>query len=110
LRKIVDDAGNAADVDTFLEHNAAFHAAIIAGAGSERLAAMLSRLVSQPIVHRTARHYSPDQLERSMAEHRELVDAISQGDPEWTRSVMTSHIRRAFHVFESALNSQKREK
>lgn len=110
LRKIVDSAGDPSDVDGFLDHNADFHAEVLAGAGSERLATMLARLVSQPIVHRTARNYDADQFERSLAEHRELVDAIDRGDAEWARSVMTSHIRRAFHVFEAATQSLSREK
>lgn len=110
LRKIVDSAGDPNDVDGFLDHNADFHAEVLAGAGSERLATMLARLVSQPIVHRTARNYDADQFERSLAEHRELVDAIDRGDAEWARSVMTSHIRRAFHVFEAATQSLSREK
>ena len=110
LREIVDSAGDPADVDGFLDHNADFHAELLAGAGSERLATMLARLVSQPIVHRTARHYDAAQFERSLAEHRELVDAIDRGDAEWARSVMTSHIRRAFHVFEAATQSLNREK
>ncbi|QLC22469.1 GntR family transcriptional regulator [Parasphingopyxis sp. CP4] len=110
LRKIVDSAGDPSDVDAFLDHNADFHAEVLAGAGSERLATMLARLVSQPIVHRTARNYDAGQFERSLAEHRELVDAIDRGDAEWARSVMTSHIRRAFHVFEAATQSLSREK
>lgn len=110
LREIVSAAGDPRDVDAFLDHNADFHAEILAGAGSERLATMLSRLVSQPIVHRTARNYDKGQFERSLAEHRELVEAIERGDAEWARSVMTSHIRRAFHVFEEATNALKREK
>lgn len=110
LDAIVDAAGSTGDVDAFLDHNADFHAEIVEGAGSDRLATMLSRLVSQPIVHRTARHYTPDQFERSIAEHRELVHAIAKGDAEWARSVMTSHIRRAFHVFEEASLKLKRAK
>lgn len=110
LRKIVDKAGDDWDVDGFLDHNADFHAEIIAGAGSELLAMMLARLVSQPVVHRTARVYDKRQFERSLFEHRELVEAIERGDAEWARSVMTSHIRRAFHVFEEAAQALKREK
>lgn len=110
LRAIVDDVGETEDVDVFLEHNSEFHAEIIAGAGSDRLATMLARLISQPIIHRTARQYDQKQFNRSIAEHRELVDAIERGDADWARSVMTSHIRRAFHVFEEATQAPRREK
>lgn len=83
----------------FLNHNADFHKAIIDAAGSKRLAAMLERLISQPVVHHTAYAYSTDQIARSIDEHKELIEAIERGDAEWARSVMTGHIRRAFHVY-----------
>lgn len=87
------------DVDAFLAMNAQFHALIIQAAASDRLAHMINRLVLQPIVHRTALRYDADQLRRSLAEHVEIVAALEAHDPDWARAVMTSHIRRAFHVF-----------
>ncbi|UVO50724.1 GntR family transcriptional regulator [Sphingomonas sp. SUN019] len=88
------------DVDTFLVRNAEFHALIIQAAASDRLAHMINRLVLQPIVHRTALRYDADQLRRSLAEHVEIVAALEARDADWARAVMTSHIRRAFHVFQ----------
>jgi DNA-binding GntR family transcriptional regulator len=87
------------DVDTFLARNAEFHALIIQAAASDRLAHMINRLVLQPIVHRTALRYDAEQLRRSVAEHVEIVAALEARDADWARAVMTSHIRRAFHVF-----------
>lgn len=88
------------DVDTFLARNAEFHALIIQAAASDRLAHMINRLVLQPIVHRTALRYDGDQLRRSLAEHVEIVAALEARDADWARAVMTSHIRRAFHVYQ----------
>ncbi|WP_174298228.1 GntR family transcriptional regulator [Sphingomonas bacterium] len=89
------------DVDGFLLKNAQFHALITQAAASDRLAHMINRLVLQPIVHRTALRYDADQLRRSLAEHVEIVAALEARDPEWARAIMTSHIRRAFHVHRS---------
>lgn len=89
------------DVDAFLAMNAEFHALIIQAAASDRLAHMINRLVLQPIVHRTALRYDADQLRRSLAEHVEIVAALEAHDADWARAVMTSHIRRAFHVYRS---------
>lgn len=89
------------DVDAFLAMNAQFHALIIQAAASDRLAHMINRLVLQPIVHRTALRYDADQLRRSLAEHVEIVAALEAHDSDWARAVMTSHIRRAFHVYRS---------
>lgn len=87
------------DVETFLGENRKFHAAILEAASSDRLKTLLVRLVEQPIVHRTALGYDRAQLARSHAEHQELIEAIGKRDPEWARTIMGGHIRRAFHVY-----------
>lgn len=92
-------AGAEPDVTGFLDHNREFHAAIIEEAGSERLAALLTSIVEQPVVLRTAMLYGREQLSRSIAEHEELVEAFRHRDPVWARAVMAAHIRRAFHAF-----------
>ena len=86
-------------VSVFLDHNAKFHQIILLAAGSKRLVSMLERLISQAVVHHTANAYSPEQISKSIAEHRELTDAIEHGDADWARAVITGHIRRAFHVY-----------
>ncbi len=93
------------DVDGFLVKNAQFHALIIQAAASDRLAHMINRLVLQPIVHRTALRYDADQLRRSLSEHVEIVAALEARDADWARAVMTSHIRRASHVFRNKHNA-----
>jgi DNA-binding GntR family transcriptional regulator len=93
------------DVETFLARNAEFHALIIQAAASDRLAHMINRLVLQPIVHRTALRYDADQLRRSLAEHVEIVAALEAHDADWARAVMTSHIRRALHVYRGAISA-----
>ena len=87
------------DVIGFLERNRDFHALIIDTAASPRMAATLATLVEQPIVRRTAMHYGREELEQSASEHRELLKAFAARDGEWAHSVMTAHIRRAFHAF-----------
>ncbi len=89
------------DVDAFLIKNAQFHGLIIHAAASNRLAHLVNKLVLPAIVHRTALRYDADQLRRSLAEHVEIVSALDARDPDWARAVMTSHIRRAFHVYRS---------
>lgn len=91
--------GRTPDVDTFMTLNRAYHATVLEAAASDRLALMLNRLVLQPIVYRTALRYDRAQLERSLSEHEEVVAAIARHDPQWAGAVMTSHIRRAYHVY-----------
>lgn len=87
------------DAEAFLLHNRKFHELIIEASGSERLKMLLIRLVEQPIVHRTVVHYDRAQLRHSHSEHDELITAIEKRDAEWARTIMSGHIRRAFHVY-----------
>src|SRR5690606_7771019 len=87
------------DVESFLIPNRKLHELIIEASGSERLRMLLLRLVEQPIVHRTALRYDRAQLWHSHSEHEELITAIEKRDAEWARTIMSGHIRRAFHVY-----------
>ncbi|MCZ8368909.1 MAG: GntR family transcriptional regulator [Porphyrobacter sp.] len=87
------------DVSRFLEANRTFHEVIIDAAHSPRLAQLLAKLVEAPVVLRTARTYSPEDLRQSARDHDELVAAFAARDADWARAVMGSHLRRAFHTF-----------
>jgi DNA-binding GntR family transcriptional regulator len=87
------------DVARFLDANRKFHEAIIEAADSPRLGQMLAKLVEAPVVLRTARTYSPEDLRQSARDHDELIAAFAAHDPDWARAVMGSHLRRAFHTF-----------
>ncbi len=93
----------APDVARFLDANRAFHEVIIDAAHSPRLGQLLGRLVEAPVVLRTARTYSPEDLRQSARDHDELVAAFEARDAEWARAVMGSHLRRAFHTFAKAV-------
>lgn len=93
------------DIPAFVDHNRAFHAVVVEAAGSERLGAMLATVVEQPVVLRTALHYDREAIERSHAEHDELIQAFRRRDGEWAKAVMTGHIRRAFHAYADAFQS-----
>lgn len=93
----------APDVTQFLEANRAFHEVIVDAAQSPRLGQMLAKLVEAPVVLRTARTYSPEDLRQSARDHDELIAAFAARDPDWARAVMGSHLRRAFHTFARAV-------
>jgi DNA-binding FadR family transcriptional regulator len=44
-----------------------------------------------------------------LSEHEELVAALSKRDPDWAGSVMTAHIRRAYHVYIDRLGTPEEE-
>lgn len=90
------------DVARFLDANRSFHEIITEAAHSPRLAQVLAQLVEAPVVLRTARLYSVEDLKQSARDHDELIAAFRAADPEWARAVMGSHLRRAFHTFAGA--------
>lgn len=104
LRRINEELKDAVDrsppdITSFLEANRRFHDLILECAQSPRLAKLMPALVEQPVVRQTAHQYSKTQLNQSAVDHDELIAAFSAKDADWAKSVMTSHIRRAFHSF-----------
>ncbi|WP_298303706.1 GntR family transcriptional regulator [uncultured Erythrobacter sp.] len=90
------------DVTTFLDRNREFHALVLETAGSRRLTNLLTALIEQPVVWRTAQHYDPEAFERSHGEHADLLAAFERRDGAWAQSIMESHIRRALHAYSDA--------
>lgn len=75
--------------------NAEFHTIILQAGRNRRLSALLNSVVQTPLVNRTFRRYDDAAMARSMAHHRELVDAFEAADRAWAGSVMRSHILAA---------------
>jgi DNA-binding GntR family transcriptional regulator len=96
LREVL--AAEDLDVQAYLAANAKFHSLILEIAASDRLAALLGRLVMQPVLQQTAMAYSRAELDRSYSEHTQITAALSQGDPDWAEALMIAHIRRALHA------------
>ena len=90
------------DVASFLNANRIFHEIITDAAQSPRLKQVLAMLVETPVVLRTARNYSINDLQQSARDHDELISAFRAADASWARAVMGSHLRRAFHTFADA--------
>jgi DNA-binding GntR family transcriptional regulator len=91
-----------ADIPAFLAANREFHAIILEKAASRRLSSLLSALIEQPVVWRTAHHYGREALLRSHGEHEELLAAFARRDGGWAEAVMSAHIHRAFHAYADA--------
>ncbi|MDY7097264.1 MAG: GntR family transcriptional regulator [Pseudomonadota bacterium] len=96
------------DVANFLDANRRFHEAVTQAADSPRLQQILAMLVEQPVVLRTARGYSKEDLKQSARDHDELLAAFKAGDAAWAKAVMASHLRRAFHAFASAMEKERK--
>jgi DNA-binding GntR family transcriptional regulator len=95
-------SGARPDVGAFLEHNRAFHELVLEAADSRRLATLLSALIEQPVVWRTAQFYGRESFQRSHSEHEDLLAAFERGDGAWAEALMAGHIRRAYHAYADA--------
>jgi len=92
-------------LDQITDLNYKFHRTVALACGNDRLNTLLTHTVEMIVVHRTFRRYQPEQLRRSMAHHRELIDAFTARDSEWAGSVMRSHVLAAKNAL---LNSMMR--
>ncbi|MEL6530018.1 MAG: GntR family transcriptional regulator [Pseudomonadota bacterium] len=90
------------DVATFLDRNREFHALVLETAASRRLTNLLTALIEQPVVWRTAHHYDPEAFQCSHREHADLLAALERRDGPWAESIMAGHIHRAFHAYSDA--------
>jgi DNA-binding GntR family transcriptional regulator len=87
--------GGSRDLDRLANINSQFHATILDTVGSNRLVGLLATVVQVPLVLRAFHQYSPEQLTRSMSQHRDLVAALSVRDGDWAEMVMRAHVLAA---------------
>lgn len=78
--------------------NEKFHNAVFSATHNERLNALAAQIISFPLVYRTFEMYDSGEILRSMAHHRELVDAFDARDPVWAESVMRAHLSAGHHA------------
>jgi DNA-binding GntR family transcriptional regulator len=75
--------------------NSELHMIIVTAAAHVRLATMIASVVEPPLIMRTLRVYSQDDLLRSAGHHRELALAFRARDANWAAAVMRSHLLAA---------------
>jgi DNA-binding GntR family transcriptional regulator len=100
-RAAVSRAGQrlpAHDLQSIMTLNGEFHRTIIGASANRRLTMIMSNLVDTPLIMRTFADYGVADLQRSMAHHRELIDAFAAKDADWASSVMRSHLHAAHQV------------
>ncbi|WP_405228056.1 GntR family transcriptional regulator [Lentisalinibacter sediminis] len=81
------------------------HARIVALAESPRLSAALQQVVGVPLLAQALGRYSLDYLQQSLDQHRVVVEAIRQRNPEWAESAMRYHILAARTVMLASIET-----
>lgn len=83
--------------------NERFHNAVFSATHNGRLKALAAQIISFPLVYRTFEMYDSGGILRSMAHHRELVDAFTARDAVWAESVMRAHLSAGHHATRRSL-------
>jgi DNA-binding GntR family transcriptional regulator len=81
-----------APVPELVKENLTFHEAILAAAGSPRLASMARRVRELPLVYQAYAWSSPERCRSAEDQHLQLLRALEQRDDERAELVMTHHI------------------
>ena len=86
------DRGSNADLEAITDLNSRFHMTIIKASGNRRLAEVIGNLAHPLLVQRRFSGFDKARLQRSMAHHREIIDALDAGASDWAGAIMRSHI------------------
>lgn len=79
--------------------NLKFHQTILAAAKSSWLEKIASSLVTFPVLLATYRSYDDNQLQRSISQHNDLIEAFQNHSIEWAGLIMRAHIYGAKESF-----------
>ena len=106
LRRILNDMTarvEAGDPLGYSELNARFHEMIWAIADQGVAATLVANLKSQSIRFQYRTILQPGRPDRSLREHRLIVEALASGDPDASETAMREHLSRVVETLESAI-------
>jgi DNA-binding GntR family transcriptional regulator len=93
----VERAGRMHDAAAFVEANLLFHRTIWEAAGNAYLVQLIEQLWNGLPPHLP--ELVPEQMDHSLREHEEMVEAILYGNPAAARDATTRHIQRSMKQF-----------
>lgn len=93
LRVLLTEVGEGTPVDDLVAHDLVFHRSICELSGNAYLTSLLDSLSGSTLRARVWRGLTEEgSVERTLTEHRAIVDAIESGDAELIRSQVTVHV------------------
>ena len=109
LRALLDQPGPHPGVEDLVDNDLEFHRRIAACSGNSVLCSLLETLSGPTTRARVWRGITQSgAIERTLAEHRAIVDALAAGDPEVARSWATVHIAGVEEWLDSVLLPPRR--
>lgn len=88
------------------ELNHQFHLLILESASAPRLYSITKDLARAPMMMGSFQYYDDHQLQRSLDDHRMILDAIEHREPERARILMDGHLRNAYAALKRHRDSE----
>ncbi|OLO04898.1 GntR family transcriptional regulator [Salinicola socius] len=88
--------------------NQKFHQILMTASGSAQLKQMVRMLVDSPITVGSYYLYSDAEMQRSMQQHRDIIDAIEKREESYAEDLMRVHLRMAYCVFMARQSAQSK--
>jgi DNA-binding GntR family transcriptional regulator len=101
----MERAAAAGEMEAYSRAAIEFHDRVLIAAGNPVLSRLLENVYAQILVLRLRSLYLPERLQSSVAEHRELFEAVRTGDAERGERLARAHAR---HVLQDALEFTRR--
>jgi GntR family transcriptional repressor for pyruvate dehydrogenase complex len=104
LRAVLDEVGPTTPVDDLVSHDLVFHRSLCELSGNDYLTSLLDSLGGSTLRARVWRAMMQDgAVERTLTEHRAIVDAVESRDVELVRALVTVHVSGVAQWLERAL-------
>lgn len=104
LRATMDNINDETSVESLVDHDLVFHELITAAADNSYLASVLNALSSSTVRARIWRGLTQEKaVDRTLAEHTAIIEALERGDADLAKSLLTVHISGVEHWLRQAL-------
>jgi GntR family transcriptional repressor for pyruvate dehydrogenase complex len=93
LDRLVDDTDLDGPIEALVQHDLAFHQRIVEASGNEYLSRLVESMQSGTVRARIWRGITQQgAADRTIAEHRAIIDALRRGDPDLAAALTLTHI------------------
>jgi DNA-binding GntR family transcriptional regulator len=106
ILKEISEAVGRNDIDKVIEKDAEFHQILFSASRNNRLAQMINNLKEQIDRFRVQSFSNPVRLKSVLSEHKEIFDAIKQGDIENAEKLAKEHIYKVEYNVMNILRKQ----
>ncbi|MBP2412109.1 GntR family transcriptional repressor for pyruvate dehydrogenase complex [Arthrobacter stackebrandtii] len=104
LHATLESVDTDTSVEALVEHDLIFHSLITAAADNAYMASVLDALSSSTVRARIWRGLTQEKaVDRTLAEHTAIIEALERGDAELVKALVTVHISGVEHWLRQAL-------